>query len=57
MPTPIVAKTASVTVADWVAAHAAAAPMNGAVQGVESTAVMMPNRNDPYQVSCFGLIM
>ncbi len=38
-----------------VVAHAAAAPMNGAVHGVDSTATMMPNRNEPGSDSSDGL--
>ena len=52
MPVPIEAKTMSTIPGDWVVAHAAAAPISGAVHGVERTAVMMPKRNDPPMVSC-----
>ena len=31
--------------------------MNGAVHGVESTAVMTPNKNDPNHESCFGFTL
>jgi hypothetical protein len=39
-----------------VTAHPAAAPMSGAVQGVESTAVITPNITLPPIDSCFGSI-
>ncbi len=54
MPAPMAPKVASVTGGGWSAAHAAALPMNGAVHGVESTAVMIPNRNEPCKVSWLG---
>ena len=47
MPAPIDPKTISTVAGDWVVAHAAAAPISGAVHGVERTAVMIPKRNDP----------
>ena len=40
-----------------VAAQAAAAPMNGAVQGVDSMAVSIPRPKEPGNVSWLGLII
>ena len=51
MPAPIDANTVSTVSGVCVVAHAAAAPMSGAVQGVERIAVMMPKMNDPPRVS------
>ena len=47
----------SVVAGVWVAAQAAAAPINGAVQGVARMAARIPNPKDPYRLSCSGLIM
>jgi len=46
---------AMVTAGSWVAAQAAAVPMNGAVQGVDSTAVSAPTPSAPTKVSWRGL--
>src|SRR5690606_36554377 len=55
MPTPMAANVRSIVDAGCVAAQAAAAPMNGAVHGVESTAVMTPKPKLPATVSCRGV--
>ncbi len=47
-------KVASVIAGVWVAAQAEAPPMKGAVQGVDNTAVITPNPNDPGTVSWSG---
>ena len=56
MPVPMAAKVARVVTGGWVAAQAAAAPINGAVQGVDKTAASTPSAKDPRRVSCSGLI-
>ena len=47
MPTPRLAKTASVIVIGWSTAQATAVAMNGAVHGVASTVVTTPLKNAP----------
>jgi len=47
MPVPTDANTVRIVAGPCVVAHATAVPMSGAVHGVDSTAVMMPKRNDP----------
>jgi hypothetical protein len=47
MPVPTAPKTVRIVAGPCVVAHATAVPMSGAVHGVESTAVMMPKKNDP----------
>src|SRR5439155_4664646 len=56
IPAPIAAKVLRVITGDCVVAHAAAAPMNGAVHGVDSTAVMIPKPNEPPRDSSDGLM-
>ena len=57
IPPPMAAKVVRVVRGGWVAAQAAAAPMKGAVQGVDKTAARMPNPKDPCGLSCSGLII
>ena len=56
MPMPMAEKVARVVTGRWVAAQAAAAPINGAVQGVDKTAARTPSTKEPRRVSCSGLI-
>ena len=52
---PMAANVLIVITGDWVADQAAAAPINGAVQGVDRTAVIIPKKNDPIAEPCEGL--
>ena len=54
IPVPMAANVTNVVAGFWVAAHATAAPINGAVQGVERTAVKMPITKEPGKVSWLG---
>ena len=57
IPAPMAPNTIStVEVLPLEAAQPAAAPINGAVQGVDSTAVIIPNTNVPMNESCLGSI-
>ena len=56
IPAPIAANVVIVIVGDCFDAHAAAEPMNGAVHGVERTAVMIPKANEPGAVSWLGFV-
>ena len=47
MPVPTAPKTVRIVAGLCVVAHATAVPMSGAVQGVDSTAVITPKPNDP----------
>ena len=54
IPNPIAPNTVRVSEGSCLAAQSAAAPINGAVHGVDRTAVIIPNINEPYHESCFG---
>ena len=57
IPAPMAPNTIStVEVLPLEAAQPAAAPINGAVQGVDNTAVIIPNTNVPMNESCLGSI-